>query len=121
MQGRTDFYIHPSRGKTTRYLERKRANLQGFSAADKVVGKATAFLYALLNVQAVYANVISKAALETLQKSQIFVEYGEIVEHIINREKSGVCPFESAVLDIDDTENAYLAIRQKMDELGIMI
>ena len=35
------------------------AELKGFSAADRVVGKAAAFLYVLLGVSAVYAGVIS--------------------------------------------------------------
>ena len=52
----------------------------GFSAADKVIGKATAFLYVLLNVKAVYAVVISHSALEVLQEAGIEVEYGMLVE-----------------------------------------
>ena len=36
--------------------------LQGFSAADKVVGKATAYLYCLLGVKAVHSLVMSGAA-----------------------------------------------------------
>ena len=37
-------------------------DLSSFSAADKVVGKAAAFLYVLLGVSRVYASVISEAA-----------------------------------------------------------
>ena len=43
-------------------------DLQGFCAADKVVGKGAAFLYCLLGVRAVYAPVMSQAALEVLRQ-----------------------------------------------------
>ena len=41
-------------------------DLHGFSAADKVVGKAAAFLYVLLGVKEVYAPVMSESAIYTL-------------------------------------------------------
>ncbi len=94
-------------------------DLIGFSAADKVVGKATAFLYALLGVRAVFARVISRAALETLLSHGIETEYDILSEHIINRKGDGICPFEAAVLGIDDKITAYKAIRLKMRELNI--
>ena len=43
-----------------------RTDLTGFSAADRVVGRATAFLYCLLGVKEVYAKVMSKPAAEVL-------------------------------------------------------
>ena len=92
----------------------------GFSAADKVVGRGAAFLYVLLGVRAVYAHIISHAALEVLHAQNVFVEYDTVVEHIINRKGDGICPFEAAVLDITDADKAYIAIKQKMREMGIM-
>ncbi len=91
----------------------------GFSAADKVIGKATAFLYLLLGVREVYAFVLSRSALETLKKGGIYVEYSELTEHIINRKGDGICPFEEAVTPISDCREAYLAIWRKMAEIGI--
>lgn len=91
----------------------------GFSAADKVVGKATAFLYVLLGVRAVYAAVISRSALQVLTSSGIDAEYGSLVENIINRTGDGICPFEEAVLNIDDANDAYAAVREKMEAMKI--
>lgn len=96
-------------------------DLSGFSAADKVVGKATAFLYALLNVKAVYAGVISQSALEVLAQAGIETRYGKLVPNIINRRGDGICPFEEAVLHIADARSAYAAIRSKMLELNITL
>lgn len=94
-------------------------DLKGFSAADKVVGRGAAFLYVLLNIKAVYAHVISHAALEVLQAQDILVEYDTAVENIINRKGDGICPFEAAVLGIANVNEAYRAIRQKMQEMGM--
>jgi hypothetical protein len=96
-------------------------DFQGFCAADKVVGKATAFLYVLLGVKSVYAKVISKDGLRVLQKRGIAVEKDTIVEYIINRKGDGRCPFEESVLCVDDEKAALQKIRQKMQELGIEI
>ncbi len=96
-------------------------NFSGFSAADKVVGKATAFLYVRLGVKAVYASVISRSALAVLQENGIYAEYDSLAENIINRQGDGICPFEAAVLNVRDGEAAYKEIRRKMDELGIFL
>lgn len=93
--------------------------LNGFSAADKVIGKATAFLYIILGVKEVYATVISKSALEVFENHNVLIEYDQVVENIINRQGNGICPFEAIVLNIGDTEKAYDAIKAKMKELGI--
>ena len=94
-------------------------DLKGFSAADKVVGKATAFLYLLLGVNEIYARVISRLALELLSENGVFVEYGVLTENIINRRGDGICPFEEAVLGISDRQEAYRVIICKMKEMGI--
>ena len=96
-------------------------DFHGFSAADKVIGKATAFLYVLLGVKAVYASVISKGALDVLTKNGIDTQCGCVVEHIINRTGDGICPFEVAVADITDADSAYTAIRRKMEQLHISL
>ena len=90
-------------------------------AADKVVGKATAYLYVLLQVRALYAQVISKPALAVLQNHGIFVQYRTLTENIINRTGDGICPFEAAVMEIDDPDRAYDAIREKMREMNITL
>lgn len=96
-------------------------DLHGFSAADKVVGKATAYLYVLLGVRALYAHVISVSALAVLEEQGIGVAYGTLVEHIINRAGDGICPFEAAVMGIREPGAAYTAIRAKMREMNITL
>ena len=94
-------------------------DVKGGCAADKVVGKATAFLYCLLGVRAVYANIMSRGAAEVLQSAGIEARYGKLVPGIINRAGTGPCPFESAVSEISEPEQAMEAIRNKMKEMNI--
>jgi hypothetical protein len=96
-------------------------NLQGFSAADKVVGKATAYLYCLLGVKAVHSLVMSGAAAEVLRENGIAVTQDTLVENIINRSGDGICPFEAAVWEIHTPEEALPAIRNKMAEMNISL
>lgn len=93
----------------------------GLSAADKVVGRATAYLYALLKVKEVYSQIISQPAVNVLQDSGIHVRYDKLVPNIINRKGDGICPFEAAVMELYDPDRAYTAIREKMAEMNIML
>ena len=90
---------------------------KGFSAADKVVGKATAFLYCLLGVSAVHANVISDAAVAVLQEHGILLTYGQRVAAIQNRTGDGLCPMEMATREISDPADAPAAIRAALARL----
>ena len=93
-------------------------DLSDFSAADKVVGKATAFLYALLGVKEVYASVISKGALCVLRDYGIDAQYETLTDYIINRKGTDICPFEKAVSDVNEKEEAYRLILSRMKEMN---
>lgn len=93
------------------------ANVAGFAAADKVVGKAAAYLYCLLNIKCLYAQVISQPALDVLTKTGIQIEYDQLVPAIQNRTKDGFCPMESAVLKINTPEEALRAIYDALEQL----
>lgn len=92
-------------------------DLSGFSAADRVVGRATAFLYVLLGVKEVYARIMSRPAAEVLRAHGIAAEAGTLVDGIINRKGTGPCPFEAAVMEITDAREALAAIRAKMAQM----
>ncbi len=87
---------------------------QGFSAADKVVGKAAAFLYVLLGAKEICADVVSRPALDTLHKYDIYVNYGVLADAIRNRTDTGFCPMETAVRDISDPAEALGAIEKTL-------
>lgn len=91
--------------------------IDGFSCADKVVGKGAAFLYVLLKVKEVHACVLSACAKEILERYSISVTYDTLVERIQNRDKTGFCPIEEAVLNISSPESALIAIKNKLEFL----
>lgn len=92
-------------------------DLKGFSAADKVVGKAAAFLYVLLGVREVYAHIMSEPAIETFSGNGISFQYGTSAPYIINRAGTGKCPMEEAVGGLSEPSDALAAVRRKLAEL----
>ncbi len=92
-------------------------DLTGFSAADRVVGRGAAFLYCLLGVKEVHARVMSRPAAEVLQTYGITASADTFVEGIINRSGTGPCPFEAAVMDIQEADKALIAIRSKRRQM----
>lgn len=89
-------------------------DIRGYSAADKIVGRAAAFLYTILGVKNIYGEVMSKGALEILKHEGINYEYKVLTEFIENREKTGSCPMDEAVKNCTNAKDACEAIRQKM-------
>lgn len=92
-------------------------DFRGYCAADKVVGKATAFLYCLLGVKAVYAPVISKAALQVLEAHGIEAVFALCADAILNHRRDGFCPMETATKNTDDPQKVLHAIRQTLENL----
>lgn len=72
-----------------------RGLLRGAFVADKVVGKAAAALLALGGVEEVFADVISRPALDLLEKNAVGAGYRLCVPHIVNRTHTGRCPLET--------------------------
>lgn len=98
-------------------LLEKQSSVKEFFAADKVVGKAAAFLYCLLGVKAVYAHVISQPAAEVLACYGIALEYDTMVNAIRNRTNTGFCPMETAVWEISDPQDALQALKTALNKL----
>ena len=92
-------------------------DVSGFAAADKVVGKAAAFLYLRLSVAAVHATVISTPALDLLIANGVAVTYDTLVPAIRNRAGDGYCPMETVCLPLTEPAEADAAIRKKLAEL----
>ena len=92
-------------------------DVAGFDAADKVVGKAAAFLYLRLGVASVYATVISAPAYDLLTANDVTVTYDTLVDAIRNRARDGYCPMETVTLPLTDPVEAEIAIRKRLAEL----
>ncbi len=92
-------------------------NLSEYSAADKVVGKGAAYLYILLEIKELYAHIISRPAYDTLKKYNIPVTYTTMTEAVRNRDNTGFCPIETAVMDIENPQDALTAIKRKIEDM----
>jgi len=82
--------------------------------ADRIVGKAAALLIAFFKAKHVFAFTMSKPAISVLRKYNISFEYLELVDVILNREKTDMCPFEKMTLEIDDPKEAYELIKNRL-------
>lgn len=92
-------------------------DLTDFSAADKVVGKAAAFLYLRLEVKAVHGGVMSTPARDLLTAHGVSATCDTLVPAIRNRAGDGYCPMETATLPHTDPAEAEIAIRAKLAQL----
>lgn len=84
---------------------------------DKIVGKAGTLLMVLLKPKFVYAQILSKSGKEILERYKINFECDTETEYIINRDRTGLCPFEKAVLNIEDPINAVDKIEETLSNL----
>lgn len=91
--------------------------LKGFSAADKIVGKAAALLFVRSGVKEVYAPVMSKEAVDILSQYGIVAEYETLAPIIVNRSGTGPCPMEQAVAGINDPLAAFNSIQNTLAAL----
>lgn len=92
--------------------------LRGAVLADKVVGKAAAFLLEKGGVTAIYADVISVPAAEVLERAGIPYSFRTKVPYIQNRAGNGICPMESAVLSVKDADEAYVILQETLQRLS---
>ncbi|MBR2974381.1 MAG: DUF1893 domain-containing protein [Clostridia bacterium] len=92
-------------------------SLDGFAVADKVIGKAAAFLHVLLGTTQIFAGVISRPALDVLQTHGVYVDCDRVVEAIINRAGDGYCPLEQAVYNTTSPTQALQKIKEKLQQL----
>ena len=92
-------------------------DLSGFSAADKVVGSAAAFLLIEARASEVFAFTVSERAVNLLHRAGIPVSYVKMTDHIRNRTGDGLCPMEKRALEMDCADGAYRIFKERLEEL----
>ena len=88
--------------------------LEGTLMVDKILGRAAAFLVIYSKAAEAITNIVSSPGKQVLEAFNIKFNYREEVPHI--KMENGVifCPFERMVQGIDDPDEAYRAIVEKM-------
>jgi hypothetical protein len=93
------------------------SRLRGTLMVDKIVGCAAALLILYSGVVEVHAGVISRGGRDVLNRAGVKLWFEEETEHIKMVDGRIYCPFEAMVQGIDDPEQAYHAIVEKMESL----
>ena len=91
------------------------SSLEGSLMVDKILGRAAAFLVVYSKAAEAMTVVLSTPGKRVLEKYRVKYCYREEVPHI--KMENGViyCPFERMVQGIEDPDEAYKAIIEKMD------
>lgn len=92
--------------------------LKGAYIADKVTGRASAWLLLAGGVSMLYTEVLSRPAAEVLEENGIPFEFGSMTDGIVNRSGDGSCPMESATALCTSPGQAIAAIEKKLAELS---
>jgi hypothetical protein len=69
-------------------------SLHNAAVADRVVGLAVAMLCLHARVRYVYADIVSRGALDMLENKGVAVDRQNTVPHISNYDGTDLCPFE---------------------------
>lgn len=85
-------------------------NYMGYMVADKVVGRAAAFIDIAMGIREIYAEIMSEGAKELLEKNHVAAYADTIVPQIMNKDKSDICPLEKAVEGIENAAEALMPI-----------
>lgn len=79
---------------------------------DKVIGVAIANVVLYCKLNTVYGVVVSKPALDLLQKNHVKVYYKTLVDHILRRDKTDICPMEKKILTAKSYTEAFDFLKQ---------
>lgn len=88
------------------------------SVIDRIMGKGAILLAILCGATQVTTPIISVEALALAKKYHLKTEAPKVVDYIVNRDGTGRCPIESCLMEIDDIEEGYEAIKKTLKQLS---
>lgn len=91
--------------------------LRGAQVYDTIVGKAAAAIYILGGASGVYAQTMSEAAVQLLSAYGLACDCQTLTGQLLNRQGTGLCPFEQAVLTLESPQACLPVIRQTLASL----
>lgn len=92
--------------------------MKGASVADKVIGKAAASLLIIGEIEEIYADMISEAAIDILATRNIKLSYANKVPYIQNRDQTGWCPLESLTKEKDSLDDIFISIEKFIQKMS---
>lgn len=91
--------------------------MAGSWLVDRIIGRAAAAIAVIGGVKRVHAGVMSAGAADFLKAHGVPFTVDETVPVIINRAKTGQCPMEDAVRNLDDPSAMVAAVRSELKRL----
>jgi len=109
----TTLTTHTDRGvrDLLNLLAEQPERLKGAIVADKLIGKAAAAIMAAGGVVEVHTNLICTAGRELLENEGIKVFAREEVPQILNRDRSGQCPFDAQLNEIESIDECVKVLQ----------
>ena len=104
-------------GPALRLYDAQPELLKDALVCDTIVGKAAAAIYILGGASAVYAETMSAAAADFLTANGVDCACKEKTEKLLNRQGTGLCPFEQAVLELEKPADCLPVIRATLARL----
>lgn len=98
-------------GPALQVLDTQLELLHGAVVYDTIVGKAAAAIYILGGAAGVCAETMSAAAMDFLTAHGIACACGTKTDRLLNRQSTGLCPFEQAVLSLQTPADCLPVIR----------
>lgn len=95
----------------------QKGDLKNAQMYDKVTGRASALLLAYGGAKSLHTGMLSQEAVPILEKYHITYTYDKQVPYILNRSKTGSCPMETLVRNLDDAQTAYPVLKQGFENL----
>lgn len=83
---------------------------KNLTVIDRIMGKGAVMLAVLVGASRVTTPIMSQSAYDFAKRKGLEVQVDKVVPMIINRQGTGRCPIEKAVLDIEDIDQGYKAI-----------
>lgn len=104
-------------GPALRLYDAQPELLKGALVCDTIVGKAAAAIYILGGASCVYAETMSAAAADFLIANGVDCACETKTEKLLNRQGTGLCPFEQAVLELERPEDCLPVVRATLARL----
>lgn len=96
---------------------KKKDLLKDSFLADKVVGRAALSFIEELGVKSFYTEIISRKVIDYLKNKDIAYFYDEVVDKILNRDKTDLCPMEKISQRSSDNKEIILNIKKFLKEV----
>jgi hypothetical protein len=91
--------------------------LNGASIADRVAGKALALLCIYAGIREVYAEVLSRKAKALFEENDVACQWEQLVDNVLDLNKTGMCPFEKFAAEISDPKDSYSAFKGLLEKM----